>query len=197
MSWILLFLGLGTAAVVASLFPKAQYKEELVAKRPLLLVHLSRHGDEPLAIMSWAQELLRDELGIDVAIDEKAITIPRDAFHHKSGLADAVKLVESVEKSVRPDLAVLGLTEYDLYSPLRRDLTFVMGSRKGWAGLISSYRMTAQCPPETTVERLRIMLLRYAAELVCDAQRNDEPQSILYDQLQKPDQLDLMVWPPE
>lgn len=124
---------------------------------------------------------------------ERPVYIPKGAFHPHLGQGDAVHIVNLVEPLVSGERAVLGVTEYDLHSPMRRDLPFAMGARKGWAGLLSTYRMEDKMNPDNTEVRLRKMLVRYGAELVCDAARNEDPTSVLFDGLQSPEQLDEMV----
>jgi hypothetical protein len=131
---------------------------------------------------------------VQIHLAQSPLYIPKEALHPQRGQGDAVHLVGLVEGLVKPEYAVLGLTEYDLHSPLRRDLPYALGARKGRAGLVSTYRMEDKRDPPNTELRLRKMLVRYGAELVCDAPRNDDPTSVLYSNLQSPEQLDIMQW---
>lgn len=177
-----------------NLFAPAQVAG-LEPKRALLIVTLANPGESGGPLAKWAADCLAQDLGVQVSIREQPLVIPKEAFHPTRGQADAVRLVEVVEQLVVPEQAVLGLTEYDLHSPLRRDLPYAMGARKGWAGLVSTYRMEDRRDAENTVTRLRKMLVRYGAELTCDAQRVPDPQDVLYESLQRPEQLDIMKWP--
>lgn len=198
MTWlILLVMAAGLAAVGNSLLSKPEEAVNLPQpKRSLLLVSLRQAKDPESQLLEWAADCLAAELGLEVSIRPQSLLLPQTVFHHRRGQADAVDLVGRVEGLVTPHCAVLGLTEYDLHSPLRRDLTFCMGARKGWAGLVSSFRM-ADRSPENTQARLAKMLIRYGAELCCDAQRDQDRCSVFYEGLQQPEQLDIMNWPPE
>lgn len=187
----------GLAASGKLYFSRPPHEEAFVPRRTLKLVMLQNPGDHSSELPYWCADLIAQELGAEVHLHPNPLPIPRSAFHHQSGQANAVTLVEIVETLVTPECAVLGLTEYDLHSPLRRDLLFAMGARKGLAGLISTYRMEDRTDQSNTQLRLRKMLLRYSAEIVCDTPRNRNPHSILYQELQRPEQLDLMIWPPQ
>ena len=196
MNWLLV------AAFVAALAWAARPKSpgsdpNFVPKRSLLLLTLALPDDPPSKVVEWAAECLTEELGFQVEVRRKRLLVSRSHFQSPRGQGNAVTLVEEVEKLVTPTQAVLGLIDYDLHSPLRRDLTFAMGARKGWAGLLSTYRMEDRVRPDNTLVRLRKMVIRYGAELVCDAARNKNPQSVLYETLQSPEQLDIMIWPRE
>jgi hypothetical protein len=168
----------------------------LTVKRRLLVVPLILAGEQPTAMIEWAARSIEEDLEFPVDVGTEPIIISKAVFHPTNGQANAVTLVEIVETLVRKDCAVLALTEYDLFSPVRKDLAFAMGARKGCAGLISTYRMEDQRKPDNSLFRLRKMLIRYGAELVCDAQRETDPRSVLYEHLHKPEQLDIMEWPP-
>jgi len=167
----------------------------LQPKRRLTIVSLVLPGEAPTAMIDWAARCLIEDLDLEVDIRTSPLTISKSSFHPTRGQGNAVTMVEIVETLVSQDCAVLGLTEYDLHSPLRKDLAFALGARKGWAGLISTYRMEDKNNPENSLLRLRKMLVRYGAELVCDAQRESDPRSVLYEHLHTPEQLDIMEWP--
>lgn len=178
-------------------FSQKANESSFLPKRKLLLVMLTNPGETPSnAILEWAAECMVDELGLNVHLQSHPVLIPRECLHSQRSQVDAVRLIEELENFVGPDFAILALTEYDLHSPLRRDLPFALGAKKGQAGLISTFRMEDAKKPENTKERLRKMLVRYGAELVCDARRDHDPRSVLYEHLQRPEQLDLMEWPP-
>lgn len=194
MSW--LWLAFVAAALAWAARPKKPDPDPNFApKRALLVVWLALPDDPPSQVAEWAAECLGQELNFQVEVRAKPLLVSRSHFNSPRGQGNAVSLVEEVEKLVNPQQAVLGLLDYDLHSPLRRDLTFAMGARKGWAGLISTYRMEDRTNSDNTLQRLRKMVIRYGAELVCDASRNRNPQSVLYETLQSPEQLDIMVWP--
>lgn len=197
MTWFWLLLGV--VAVVAYQGSRTQSVTEepfFIPKRELLIVTLVVPGDQSPQIADFAADCLEAELDCQVEVLAKPLDLCKKAFDPKRGQGNAVTLVEQVEKLVTSERAVLGITEYDLHSPLRRDLPYAMGARKGWAGLISTFRMADKLKPENTVVRLQKMLVRYGAELVCDAAREPDPRSVLYENLQRPEQLDLMQWPP-
>lgn len=180
-----------------SRFSKKGAADRFLPKRQLLLVMLTNPGETPSeAILEWAAECMVCELGLNVHLQAHPVLIPKECLHSQRSQVDAVRLIEELERFVRPDFAILALTEYDLHSPLRRDLPFALGAKKGQAGLISTFRMEDAKKPENTKDRLRKMLVRYGAELACDAQRDHDPRSVLYEHLQRPEQLDLMEWPP-
>ena len=192
----MLLVGVAAVAYYQVSRPAAESVPTLAPKRKLLIVSLVIPGDKAPEFASFAADCLEEELGCEVEVLEKPVDISRKAFDPARGQGNAVTLVEVVERMVNPETAVLGITEYDLHSPLRRDLPFAMGARKGWAGLISTFRMADLHKPDNTAIRLQKMLIRYGAELVCDAPREKDPRSVLYENLQRPEQLDLMYWPP-
>lgn len=197
MSWLwLLLIGAGFAAWTA-LKPTPPPESRFQPKRRLLVVSQVLAGDDPSPVSEWAADCLSQELDLLVDVQQKPMVVSKKAFHPDRGQGNAVALVELLEPLVTPDCAVLGIIDYDLHSPLRKDLPFALGARKGWAGLISTYRMEDKRHPENTRARLQKMLIRYGAELACDAQRESDPRSVLYESLQRPAQLDLMSWPPE
>lgn len=199
MTWIVLFAALAGLAAIGNSFLSKPREQLLLPppKRPLLLVSLRQAKDPENQLLEWAADCLANELNLEVSVQPQSLLLPQTVFHHRSGQADAVDLVKRVEGLVTQEYAVLGLTEYDLHSPLRRDLTFCMGAKKGRAGLVSSFRMADTQSPENTQARLAKMLIRYGAELCCDTQRDEERTSLFYEGLQRPEQLDLMCWPPE
>lgn len=168
----------------------------LVPKRRLLIVTLALPGDRPSEVGEWAAEFLSEELGCRADLHPAPIQVSKKLFHSSRAQGDAVALLGEVEHLVSPQRAVLAITEYDLHSPLRRELPFAMGARKGWAGLLSTYRMEDKSEPANTMLRLQKMLYRYGAELVCDAPRQDDITSVLHQSLVRPEELDLMHWPP-
>ena len=194
MEWVwLIVIATGLALAGRSLL-RSDGSGELVPKRALLLVPVCSPGDRTSpALLEWAAGCLAEELGAKVTLAERPVYLQKDAFHPHTRQGDAVHIVNLVEPLVSSDRAVLGVTEYDLHSPMRRDLPFAMGARKGWAGLLSTYRMEDRLNPDNTRVRLRKMLVRYGAELVCDAPRNEDPASLLFNGLQAPEQLDEMV----
>jgi hypothetical protein len=195
MEWLVIIVLSAGVAALAKAYLNNTPEGVLSPKRPLLLVYVCSPGDRPSeALQEWTQQCLIQELGAQVYLAERPLYIPVEALHPQRGQGDAVHLVGLVEGLVTADHAVLGITEYDLHSPLRRDLPFALGARKGRAGLVSTYRMEDKRNASNTKERLRKMLVRYGAELVCDAPRNDDPTSVLYSNLQSPEQLDIMVW---
>lgn len=188
MSWLWLILALGAAAWAL----KKSGGSGHAAKRKLLLVNLCLPGEAPGATAEWAADMLNREVGLQVSVRAEPLTIPGNVFHPQTRQADAVALVEALEPLVTADCAVLGFTDYDLHSPMRRDLPFAMGARKGLAGLISTYRMQDKLRAQNTLDRLHKMLVRYVLEIVCDASRDHNPQSLLYEHLHRPEQLDIM-----
>ena len=194
-SWIVLLILGGAAVAWTVLRPANESEVALKPQRHLLLVEIALPGDSPTPVAEWAANSLAQELGLQVLVQERPLFVSKKSFHPERGQGNAVELVERIEQMVRQDCAVLGLTQYDLHSPLRKDLPFAMGARKGWAGLISTYRMEDKRHPENTKLRLKKMLIRYAAEIACDAKRDHDPQSVLYESLHRPEQLDIMLWP--
>jgi hypothetical protein len=196
MEWLGIIILAAAAAMLGRAFLRNPSEGVHLPKRPLLLVAVCSPGDQPSqALQEWALECLSQELGLEVYLGQSPLLIPMEALHPKRAQGDAVHLVGLVEGLVTQDRAVLGITEYDLHSPLRRDLPFALGARKGRAGLVSTYRMEDKRSSKNTEKRLRKMLVRYGAELVCDAPRDDDPTSVLYSNLQSPEQLDIMQWP--
>lgn len=196
MEWLGIIVFAAGLAVLGNAFLRKPAEPDLGPKRPLLLVPVCSPGDQPpQALLAWATECLVQELGVEVVLSPRPLLIPREAKHPHRAQADAVHLVGLIEQMVTGQRAVLGITECDLHSPLRKDLPFALGARKGWAGLLSTYQMEDSRNSDNTRERLRKMLIRYGAELVCDAPRDDDPTSVLYSNLQSPEQLDMMQWP--
>lgn len=194
MEWLWLIVFAAGLAMSARSLLRPGSSGALSPKRALLVVPVCSPGDRTSpALMNWVVQCLAEELGAEVLMAERPVYIPKGAFHPHLGQGDAVHIVNLVEPLVSGERAVLGVTEYDLHSPMRRDLPFAMGARKGWAGLLSTYRMEDKMNPDNTEVRLRKMLVRYGAELVCDAARNEDPTSVLFDGLQSPEQLDEMV----
>lgn len=193
MEWVWLIVFAAGLALAGRAYLRSDGAGELPPKRPLLLVPVCSPGDRTSpALLEWAAGCLAEELGAKVTLAERPVYLQKDAFHPHTRQGDAVHIVNLVEPLVTPDRAVLGVTEYDLHSPMRRDLPFAMGARKGWAGLLSTYRMEDRANPDNTRVRLRKMLVRYGAELMCDAPRNEDPTSLLFNGLQSPEQLDEM-----
>lgn len=195
MTWVWLLVAFGALAWIAS--GRSRYTiDELVPKRGLLVLPLVPAGETASPSAEWVVNCLRRELNLEVEFREQPMSIDRSLFQNARQQGDAVAIVELLEQLVRPDCAVLGVIDCDLHSSLRRDLPYAMGARKGWAGLISTYRMEDKLRPDNTLERLRKMAVRYGAELVCDAPRNHDPQSVHYESLHRAEQLDIMQWGP-
>lgn len=196
MNWLLALLVVSALAWMAN-GKRSASLDNLTPKRRLLVLPLVPPGETSSPSASWVADCIVQETGIAVEFREQPMILADAHFRSQAGQGDAVAVVEMLEQLVDQDLAVLGVVDVDLHSPLRKDLPYAMGARKGWAGLISTYRMEDKFRTDNTLERLKKMTVRYAAELACDTKRDRDPQSVFYESLNRPEQLDIMQWPPE
>ncbi len=190
MTWGLLVLLLGAGIGLSLAFSTRSLPGLGPPRRGLLVLPLIEQQEAPSAMAGWLAEQIEGELAFEVEIADP-LKLPTTALNTKRGQYDAVALAQMLAREARQERAVLGILEFDLFSPERTDLPFALGARYGLAGVISVFRM-AEGQPEKAPERLKKMALRYAGEMCCEVGRSSDPTSLVYNRLKDPQQLDLM-----
>lgn len=189
--WVLILPGL--AAV--GLYYLTREASEVLPNLPAPSAHLAvttlvREGEEASELGAWTATEIHRYTGLEVEV-RPSLKLPAGALHVARGQYDAVHLARILEGHCGPGEVLLGLTEYDLFSSDRPNLSFALGGRLAHTGVVSVCRMGG-ADPEETLLRFKKMALRYVGEMVFKLPRSADPASMLYGELQRPSDFDRM-----
>lgn len=169
----------------------------LVAQLPptdksVLLVEL----DPGHRMGEWA----RQEIEAVTGVKTRAVRVemPAAAWVPERQQFDAELIMEQLSQLERkPNEVVIAVTSRDLFTSAQPAWRYCFGSHGAHASVLSSARMGrlsfGGSPSELVGQvRLRKMLLRYTLEQVFELPRNDDPESLLYNRVMGPADLDRM-----
>jgi predicted Zn-dependent protease len=133
---------------------------------------------------------------LEVKVLAPAPTIPPTPQRNQID-ADALGslLQTTYREAADPSNVIIGVLSEDIYQPLRPDFHWVYGAIGDRVSVISTYRMRTGIGPfgdPRQQTRLRKMVTRYIGFSYFGLARSADPQSVLYDNLLGPMDLELM-----
>lgn len=166
------------------------------AEYSLVLVQL----DQNPQLTEWCRKEISASTGVEVVqtldlSQEGILTQARDDSRQQS---DADLIIEALSKIPRePNTKLLAVTTEDLYLSSVPEWRFCYGSHGQNVAVLSSVRMGGRFqeelfPTPRAEHRCRKMLFRYVLEMCYGLERNSLPQSLLYQSVLGPRDLDAM-----
>ena len=176
--------------------PRLITKDHEPARFSLILVQLDRSPQ----LAQWCAREIASSTGAEVVhvldlSSEGLLAASKDEGRNQY---DADKIIEALTRLPRgDDQKVLALTEEDLFLSSVPEWRYCYGSHGQNAAVLSSVRMGGRFqeelfPSPRSQHRCRKMLFRYVLEMCYDLKRNSRPESLLYERVLGPRDLDAM-----
>ena len=173
------------------------------SERRVCLVPL---GTVPSAVLDYLEDYYDEQYGLKVRV-LKGTSVPSDLANPDRQQVDAGTLIEYAgslfpEAYADPEAVLISLTSVDLYIE-GRDWRFAFGTKGAPEypkAVVSWFRMDprnfgAALDEGLLVERIRKMVTRYIGLLYYGLSANDDPRSLLYDNILSLGDLDRMEEP--
>jgi predicted Zn-dependent protease len=178
--------------------PRLITKDHEPARSSLILVQL----DTSPRLAEWCRREIASSTGAEVVeiLDLSSEGLLASTKDEGRNQYDADKIIEALAGLPRgADQKILALTEEDLFLSSVPEWRYCYGSHGQNVAVLSSVRMGGRFqeelfPSPRSQHRCRKMLFRYVLEMCYDLNRNSRPESLLYERVLGPRDLDNMEY---